>query len=186
MSDQPNTIQEPVESLIRRLTERQHMEFGLWCAERVRCLMHDERSTNALDVAARYLRGEASPKELSVARRRAEHACCDAEGDAVGSPSNRDRPQVAMTRNAMYAASGAIDLCRKGADLSSGKPFFASARPAWSSARAAAYARASDCVDDLFEAEHPPQQFFDEERAVQRAELERMLGRAAGAEEVKP
>lgn len=175
MSDQPNTIQEPVESLIRRLTERQHIEFGLWCAERVRCLMHDERSTNALDVAARHLRGEASAKELSVAMRRVEHACCDAESDSV---DFQWMARVAMTRNAIYAARSAIGLCRKvdGTRI---------AGPAWSAARAAAYARASDLVDE-FEAEHPPQQFFDEERAVQRAELERMLGRAAGAEEVKP
>lgn len=43
-------------------------QFALDCAERVRHLMADERSTNALDVAKRYLTGEASEKELAAAR----------------------------------------------------------------------------------------------------------------------
>jgi hypothetical protein len=56
-----------IDTLIDRLNERQRREFALWCAERVRHLMSDPRSTNALDVAARHLRGEATDTELNAA-----------------------------------------------------------------------------------------------------------------------
>ena len=55
-------------TMIDRLTVRQRREFALWCAERVRHLMTDSRSTNALDVAARHLRGKATDGELTEAR----------------------------------------------------------------------------------------------------------------------
>ena len=42
--------------------------YALWCAERVRHLMTDQRSTNALDVTRRYLNGEATREELENAR----------------------------------------------------------------------------------------------------------------------
>ena len=57
-----------IDALIDRLSDRQRREFALWCAERVRRLMADPRSTNALDVAARHLRGEATDGELTAAR----------------------------------------------------------------------------------------------------------------------
>jgi hypothetical protein len=66
--------------LIDRLTVRQQREFALWSAERVRHLMTDPRSTNALDVTARHLRGEATDEELAAARTAAARA---AEGDAA-------------------------------------------------------------------------------------------------------
>jgi hypothetical protein len=56
-----------IETLIGRLSDRQRREFALWCAERVRHLMSNERSTAALDVAARHLRGEATNAELAAA-----------------------------------------------------------------------------------------------------------------------
>jgi hypothetical protein len=56
-----------IDTLIDRLSERQRREFALWCAERVRHLMSNERSTAALDVAARHLRGEATNAELAAA-----------------------------------------------------------------------------------------------------------------------
>ena len=61
MSDTPN-----IDTLIDRLTDRQRREFSLWCAERVRRLMTDPRSTTALDVADRHLRGEATEEELAA------------------------------------------------------------------------------------------------------------------------
>jgi hypothetical protein len=67
-----------IDTLIARLSDRQRREFALWCAERVRHLMTDERSTNALDVAARHLRGEATDAELTAARVAARSA-----GDAA-------------------------------------------------------------------------------------------------------
>jgi hypothetical protein len=54
-------------TLIDRLSDRQRREFALWCAERVRHLMTDTRSTSALDVVARHLRGEATEQELASA-----------------------------------------------------------------------------------------------------------------------
>ena len=56
-----------LDTLIDRLSDRQRRQFALWCAERVRHLMTDPRSTNALDVTARHLRGEATDEELAAA-----------------------------------------------------------------------------------------------------------------------
>ncbi len=56
-----------IDTMIDRLSDRQRREFALWCVERVRHLMTDRRSTNALDVAARHLRGEATDAELDAA-----------------------------------------------------------------------------------------------------------------------
>lgn len=50
------------------LTLRELQKFALWCAENVRHLMKDKRSTDALDVVAKYLRGEATVEELKTAR----------------------------------------------------------------------------------------------------------------------
>ena len=63
-----------IDTLIERLSDRQRREFALWCAERVRHLMTDPRSTAALDVAARHLRGEATDDELAAARAAARDA----------------------------------------------------------------------------------------------------------------
>jgi len=72
-----------IDTLIDRLSNHQRREFALWCAERVRSLMTDERSTSALDVAARYLRGEATDEELAAARHAARAAAWDAACDAA-------------------------------------------------------------------------------------------------------
>jgi len=63
-----------IDTLINRLSDRQRHEFALWCAERVRALMSDPRSKDALDVAARHLRGEATDEELVAARNAASAA----------------------------------------------------------------------------------------------------------------
>ena len=41
--------------------------YKIWCAERVRHLMNDKRSTNALDVAKQYLNREATRDEMGDA-----------------------------------------------------------------------------------------------------------------------
>lgn len=41
--------------------------YKIWCAEPVRHLMNDKRSTNALDVARLYLKGEATREEIGDA-----------------------------------------------------------------------------------------------------------------------
>ncbi|NDA60655.1 MAG: hypothetical protein EBX50_01310 [Chitinophagia bacterium] len=51
--------------------------YALFCAKRVRHLMRDERSTNALDVARLYLDGIASEDELKAANRFARDAYHD-------------------------------------------------------------------------------------------------------------
>ncbi len=71
-----------------RLNDRQRREFALWCAERVRHLMTDRRSTNALDVAARYLRGEATYAELDAATVAAHTAWHQAEAWSALGVSN--------------------------------------------------------------------------------------------------
>ena len=67
-----------IDTLIDLLSDRQRREFALFCAQRVRHLMTDSRSTNALDVAARHLRGEATDEELAAARAAARDAAWDA------------------------------------------------------------------------------------------------------------
>ena len=48
--------------------------YAVWCARQVQYLMADQRSLDALDVAERYANGQATDKELSVARAAAEDA----------------------------------------------------------------------------------------------------------------
>ena len=47
---------------LRALTDRELHEFSLFCAESVRHLMTDPRSTNALDVKRRWLDGQATDR----------------------------------------------------------------------------------------------------------------------------
>jgi hypothetical protein len=72
-----------IDTMIDRLSDRQRREFALWCAERVRHLMTDPRSTAALDVAARHLRGEATDEELAAAEAAARDAAWDAAARAA-------------------------------------------------------------------------------------------------------
>jgi hypothetical protein len=88
-----------IDTLIDRLSDRQRREFALWCAERVRHLMTDPRSTNALDVTARHLRGEATDEELAAAGAAAGAAAWDAAGAA--------RAAAAAARVAAWAAAWA-------------------------------------------------------------------------------
>ena len=50
------------------LTDRELDEFSLWCANQVRHLMRDKRSTNALDAKRKWLDGEITGQELDAAR----------------------------------------------------------------------------------------------------------------------
>ena len=80
--------------------DREIRLFAVWCARRVQHLMTDPRSVEALDVAERHARGEASDKELKAARslaaaawaaagRAAEWAECAAR--AAGMDRNTER-----------------------------------------------------------------------------------------------
>jgi hypothetical protein len=63
--------------------DREIRLFAVWCARRVQHLMTDPRSVEALDVAERHARGEASDKELKAARSLAAAAWA-AAGRAAG------------------------------------------------------------------------------------------------------
>ena len=47
--------------------DRLWRKYAVWCARRVRHLMEDQRSLDALDVAWRYSEGQASDSELAAA-----------------------------------------------------------------------------------------------------------------------
>jgi hypothetical protein len=105
-----------IDTMIDRLSDRQRREFALWCAERVRHLMTDPRSTNALDVAARHLRGEATDAELTAARAAARDAATGlsviglAEVAAFAAPWD-----AAWAASASAAARVAADAARNAA-----------------------------------------------------------------------
>ena len=105
-----------IDTLIDRLSDRQRRQFALWCAERVRHLITDPRSTDALDVAARHLRGEATDEELAAARAAARDAALaaalaaalDAALDAAWAARDAVRAAVrAAARDAVRAAARA-------------------------------------------------------------------------------
>ena len=75
--------------------------FALDCAERVRHLMTDPRSTNALDVARRHLAGDASDEELAVAGNAAWAA---AEAAAWAATSDAARAAVWAAWDAVWDA----------------------------------------------------------------------------------
>jgi hypothetical protein len=135
-----------IDTMIDRLSDRQRREFALWCAERVRPLMTDPRSTNALDVAARHLREEATDEELTAARAAARAAAWTAAAAAWAA--------------AAVAWAAARHLRGEATD---GEPAAANAANA---AAWAAWAVRAASWDAAWDAEH----------AAQCAELERMLG----------
>ncbi len=96
-----------IDTLIDRLNDRQRREFALWCAERVRHLMTDPRSTAALDVAARHLRGEATDAELTAARNAARASAWAAWAAAAAERAAAEDAAWAAARVAARAAATA-------------------------------------------------------------------------------
>ena len=76
-------MSDTIDTLFSRLTERQQMEFGLWCARRVQHLMSDPRSIAALDTRERWLRGDATHQEMAAAWASARDAAWEAAWDAA-------------------------------------------------------------------------------------------------------
>jgi len=72
--------------------------FSTWCVKRVEHLMRDDRSKNALAVAYRYAKGEASIDELNAARDDAADAHAAEAADRAASDLD-----VAAARAAFYA-----------------------------------------------------------------------------------
>jgi len=92
------------------LDDRTLRLFAVFCARSVEHLLTDQRSRDAIDVAERFAKGEATAEELSAAR--------DAARDA-----------------ASYAAS---DAARAASDAASDAAWSAARDAAWSAARSAA------------------------------------------------
>ncbi len=74
MSDTTN-----INTMIASLTEHQRHEFALVCARRVQHLMPDQSSVATLYTREKYLRGEATNKEMTEAWAAARAAARDAE-----------------------------------------------------------------------------------------------------------
>ena len=106
-----------IDTLIDRLSDRQRREFALWCAARVRHLMTDARSTAALDVTARHLRGEATDAELTAALDAAGNAALDAARAASWNAAGNAawNAAAAAARAAGYAAWNAAAAAARAA-----------------------------------------------------------------------
>ena len=126
---------------------RELHEFALWCAESVRYLMVDSRSTTALTVKRSWLDGQATDDELAAARA-AAWAAARAAAEAAAWAAARDAAWAAARDAAWDAARDA----------------------AWDAAEAAAWAAARDAAGAAVWAAA-----WDAAGAAQNAELERRL-----------
>ncbi len=99
---------------------RELHEFALWCAESVRYLMVDSRSTTALTVKRSWLDGQATDDELAAARAAARAAvwaaawaaAAGAAAEAAAWAAARDAAEAAA-----WAAAGAADWAAQNAEL---------------------------------------------------------------------
>ena len=89
-------------------TKNEFLEFSLFCAERVKHLMQDERSLNALRVLALYLHYKATEDELKTAAT-AAYAAADAADAAANNSDCAATAQEAWAAWAAYAAADAAD-----------------------------------------------------------------------------
>jgi len=116
--------------------------LAVWCARKAQHLMKDPRSINALDVAERFARGEATTSELDAAQ---AAACEAAQAAAVGAP--RVAAWAAAEAAARVAAGAAAwAAARAAAGTAAGtaaRAARAAARAAWAAADAGAATRAA-------------------------------------------
>jgi len=108
---------------------RELHEFALWCAESVRYLMVDSRSTTALTVKRSWLDGQATDDELAAAGAAARAAAWAAAGAAAWAAARAAAEAAAWDAAAAEAAAWAA--ARAAAEAA-----------AWDAARAAARAAA--------------------------------------------
>lgn len=113
------------------MSDRNLRLFAVRCARRVQRLMNDERSIAALDVAERYVLGQATDKELTAAKA-AARASAEAAVDAA----------LAASYHASYhAANFAANFAARYAAIYAAEAVASDARKAARGAsRAAAYA----------------------------------------------
>ena len=112
--------------------DREIRLYAVWCARQVQHLMTGQRSIDALDVAERYARGEATDKQLAAAW----DAAADAAEEAKASAS-----AWAATRAAAWAAAVAAKAsAEESADESA-------AWAAWEAWEAAVTAEAADAAE---------------------------------------
>lgn len=81
-------------------------EYGMWCAEQVRHLMTDPRSTNALDVRRRWLDGQATDEEMVTAQSEAGRATDLSRWGETFSQRSAESARILATRAAYFAAVG--------------------------------------------------------------------------------
>ena len=125
------------------MSDRDLRLFAVRCARRVQHLMTDQRSIDALDVAERYAKGEATEDELTAART-AAHAAVDATDaahaaawDAAVAAAREARAAVDVTyaNYASYASYAAANFATYAAAWNAGP--YTSLDAAWIAARAA-------------------------------------------------
>jgi len=111
--------------------------YAVWCARQVQHLMTDQSSIDALDVAERYARGEATDVELDAARAAAWDVAWDVASATAWDVASATAWDVA--RDAAWAAArdAAWDVAWAAANV-------AASYAAWDAARAAALAAARD------------------------------------------
>lgn len=95
------------------LSKMERVELSVRFAERVKHLMKDQRSIDALEVAKRYAEGNATDEELEQAADDATHAAYAAvAADAYDADAAADAVAVAAAAGAAYAAVAAYDAER--------------------------------------------------------------------------
>jgi hypothetical protein len=112
------------------LTESEQRLFACWCVRQVWHLLTDERSRNAIEVAEKFARGEATRDELDAARYAARYAARDAARSAAMAA------EWDAARSAAMAAEW--DAARSAAMAAAWSAVWDSARAAeWAAARSA-------------------------------------------------
>ncbi len=112
-----------------------------YCANTVRYLMKDERSTNSIDVAIRYGNGQATDDELNAAAADAADAAAAADA-AYAAAAAADAAAADAAADAAYAAADAA-----AADAADAAAAYAAAAAAYAAADAAyAAAAAADAA----------------------------------------
>ena len=144
--------------------DREIRLYAVWCARQVQHLLTDKRSLDALDVAERYVNGQATEDELTAAWIAAGDAA-DAAEDAGAAAEAAARAAAREAADAAWwavwvagAAAWAADAAAWDAVAASGAALDAAAVAAW-----AAWTAAGDAA-----------------RAKQEAELRRICGEVEG------